>query len=271
MTANRAPAEVRALGADLLQADDAKILRVTSMLDNTPATSVTEAIMDPLRPRLAVLRPSRPLRFTRLLFLPVDPLIVPARTWRAGDPSVSRGIMVALSATVHAGLGDLALELDRMLTGRNTDEFDIVERAGDRLWPAAAAFLAETPTPPPLKWEHTGLPIAVYPAIAKSFAIVLDRASRFHQLLRDVDVGALDPDENAVRDLPEHPPEGGAMVVRLILESIPHSAPILRRMVTMSQDPMEQRTLQRALDRGIEEMFVHMEDEAGLTKTLGKL
>jgi len=274
MTTHRAPPEVRALGADLQQADDAKVLRVTAMLDRAPVTSVTQAILDPLRPRLAVLRPARPLRFARLLFLPVDPLIVPARVWRAGDPSMSRGAMIALSATVHAGLGELAREIDQMLADRHSNECDIVERAGNRLWPAAAAFLSTTPVPPPLKWEESGLPIAVYPAIAKSFAIVLDRACRFHQLLRDIEIGALDPDENSVRDLlrdlPEHPPEGGAMVMRLILEQIPHSAPILRRMITMSQDANQQRVLQVSLDRGMEQMFVRMEDEAGLAKELGQ-
>ena len=72
----------RALRLALHAADDQKIKRITAMLDDVADPAGKQAILDPLRGRLGVLRPERPLRFARLLFTPVDSLIVPPSTMR---------------------------------------------------------------------------------------------------------------------------------------------------------------------------------------------
>lgn len=267
-----APADIRALGADLAQADDVKVLRVAAMLDELAGGQVAQALMDPLRPRLAALRPSRPLRFARLLFTPFDMLIVPARAWRPGDPTLSRAAMPVIAATVRAALPDLSQGIDAEIAGRRTDATQLIAETGSRLWPAAAEVLASVP--PPRDWDATGLPIAVWPAIAQSSAIVLERAPALHGLIRDARPGAVEPDENAIRavlrGVPETPPEGSAMVMRLVLEQIPRTAPILRRMITMSRDLTEKRVLQQALDRGMDEMLDHLQAETGVIRDLGQ-
>ncbi len=264
--------DLRALGADLAQADDTKVLRIAGMLDELGGTGVAQTLMDPLRPRLALLRPTRPMRFARILFTPFDTLIVPARSWRPGDPTLSRGAMAAINATVQAGLPDLSRSIEAEINGHRSDAIHLIAQIGGRLWPAAAQVLAEVPTP--VNWEETGLSITTWPAIARSAAIVLERAPLLLDLIRDVRVGTLDPDENAIRavlsGLPESPLEGSAMVVRVVLEQLPRAAPILRRMITMSQDSVEKRILQRALDRGMDDMLEHMESETGIAKGLGQ-
>lgn len=269
---NAAIKDLRALGADLAQADDTKVLRIAGMLDELGGNGVVQTLMDPLRPRLAQLRPTRPMRFARILFTPFDTLIVPARSWRPGDPTLSRGMMATIAATVQAGLPELSRSIEADIRGQRSDAIQLIVQVGARLWPAAAQVLAETPTP--VNWEETGLPITTWPAIARSVAVVLERAPLLMDLIRDVRVGALDPDENAIRallsGLPESPPEGGAMVVRVVLEQLPRAAPILRRMITMSQDSAEKRILQRALDRGMDDMLDNMESETGIAKGLGQ-
>ena len=76
-TAQRA-AETRAIRHEVADAGDEKILRIVALLDRSSAPAGAQAILDPLRPRLAALRPSRPLRFERLLFMPFGSLVVPA-------------------------------------------------------------------------------------------------------------------------------------------------------------------------------------------------
>src|ERR1700733_6125043 len=74
----------RTLHNDMLTADDDKIRQIVGLLDDSPDHHALHAVLDPLRPRLAALRPARPLRFTRLLFTPFADLLVPARAWKPG-------------------------------------------------------------------------------------------------------------------------------------------------------------------------------------------
>lgn len=264
--------DVRALGADLAHADDAKVLRVAAMLDDLAGGGIAQTLMEPLRPRLASLQPARPLRFARILFTPFDSLIVAARAWRPGDPTLSRGAMPAITASVQAALPDLTRDIEAEIAGRRSDATHLIAQVGARLWPAAAQVLADVP--PPVNWDETGLPIAAWPGIAHSTAIVLERAPRLLEMIRDAGLGAIEPEENAIRavlsGLPENPPEGGVMVVRLVLERLPRTAPILRRMITMSQDSTEKRILQRALDHGMSVILDHMEAETGIARELGQ-
>ena len=71
--------EVRALRHDLMEADDDKVRRILAVMDSVTDPTVNQTLLDPLRPRLAALRPVRPIRFGRLLLTPLDPVIVPAR------------------------------------------------------------------------------------------------------------------------------------------------------------------------------------------------
>lgn len=265
-------ADLKLLSQHLMRADDGKLLRVTEMLDQTAPSSASNALLDPLRPRLGLLKPARPLRFARLLLIPFDTVLVPARAWRPGDPSLSRAVIGVLSETVRAGMGDVAAEVDRLIAGRRTSDTGTIDLAGGRLWPAAAEVLARAPAP--LGWDGTGLPITVWPAIAQAASVVLGRAVPLRRLMEDVKLGAVSPEDAALRavlrELPETPPEGAAMVVRMMLEQLPRSASVLRGMITMSDDPVERRVLQRSLDRGMEQMLTHLEDESGVARGLGQ-
>jgi hypothetical protein len=59
------PGIVVTIQTSLAHAADAQIARVVAMVDAMPERGSADALIAPLRPRLAALRPTRPLSFTR--------------------------------------------------------------------------------------------------------------------------------------------------------------------------------------------------------------
>ena len=261
---------LRALRADLRDADDGKIRQIVAMLDESPVNQISQAVLDPLRPRLAILKPSRPLRFTRLLFMPFNDLIVPAPDWRPDQATIPHSILQSLSNTVQTAMGDEAQAIHRMIDGHNTGETEVVTRSGQMLWACAAEILATAPEP--ADWAATGLRPAAYPPLARAVATVLRRAAALRLLLRHAELGVLKPDEHAIREiiskLADEPSDGRAMVCKLILAQLPHAASLLRQLADPSWGPAEKFLLQTAIDRGIEDILVDMESQTALSKDL---
>ena len=67
---------IREVTRGLAAARDAQILQAVAMVDAMPERGAADEIVAPLRSRLARLRPPRPLRFARLLFLPLALLLI---------------------------------------------------------------------------------------------------------------------------------------------------------------------------------------------------
>jgi hypothetical protein len=260
--------DVRALRHDLRAADDEKIKRVVAMLDAVADPRVNQAILEPLRARLASLNMPRPLHFPRLLFMPLDPLIVSASRWEPDEPAVPRTALAPLARIVRAGLGSEAIFIDRTIDGRKTDATQAIALAGEALWPRAAEILSVALAPD--DWaDETGLPLKVYDALARAISAVLRRGPHLHLLRRDHDIGVLDASEQAVnailQGISQESEQGCAMIARLILLQSPHAAPLLRRFVASSQDQASKTMVREAIDRGTEKMLAAMESDAGFT------
>lgn len=133
--------------------DDA-LARVVSLVDSLKDRGEADRILALARDRLRALRPPRPLGFTRLLFLPLDGAIVPSPRWRRGDPQIPRGCLNAVSAVVHAALGEEGAAIAELCAGRTNVQADHVALVGGRLWPQAAAAL---PVEAPADFAATGL------------------------------------------------------------------------------------------------------------------
>lgn len=141
-------AEVTQVRRELNSARDSQIARVVAMVDALPARGVADNLIALLRPRLAQLRPDRPLQFERLLFLPFDPVIVAPQDWSPGSPTVPRTLLTPVSAIVRQALGDVATNIEAEIAGRTTADRRIIEEVGAQLWPAAARVIgavADTP------------------------------------------------------------------------------------------------------------------------------
>jgi hypothetical protein len=263
---------VRALRQDLSAADDQKIKRVIAMLDDVADPKMNQALLDPLRVRLASLNLLRPLRFTRLMFLPLDPVIVAPRDWQPDEPSVPRTALAPLARIVHNGLGPEAIFIDKTIAGRKTDAIQAIALAGEALWPRAAEVLAASV--PPDDWVDCGLSIKAFQPLTRAIAAVLRRGPQLRWLLRDGEVGVFESAEQAIadilKDIGKEPPEGCALIARLILLQSPHAAPLLRRFVASGADQAAKTMVRRAIDQGTEQMLSDMESDAGLSEEISR-
>jgi hypothetical protein len=254
----------------LLEADDHKIRRILAVVDGAVDPAVNRALLDPLRPRLASLKPVRPLRFARLLFIPIDPLTVPARGWRPGNLTVPRPALAPIAKLVRAGLGDLAQAIDKMIDGRKVDAIQTITKAGEALWPRAAEVLAHAPMP--ADWAETGLPLTLYASLAASIAAVLRHAAQLRCIAQDEELGALETDNDAVdnimANIAKEPELGCAMIAQLILLRSPHVARLLGRVAASGRTSEEKAALRKAMDRALEAVLSHMERDTGFVRDI---
>lgn len=175
--------QIRSLQHDLLGAGDQQILRVVAMVDSLPQRGEADDVIAPLRPRLAILRPLRRLNFVRLLFLPLDRMIVPPGVWRRDALCIPRSALIPLAGIVRAHLGDQAAAMDPPQRGLTTDHETVIAKVGPALWAAGAEALTDPPAPG--DWlAATGLPTSDFGIIAAIVAAVLRRAAPISRLLQ---------------------------------------------------------------------------------------
>ncbi len=174
-------AEIKSLQRGLVTAGDAQVRRVVDMIELLPDRGAMDALIAPLRPRLARLRPPRKLRFPRLLFYPLDPLIVPAAQWRRGALLLPRTCILPLAAQVLAAMGADGAAIEAAIEGHTTDETCLIQRVGAPLWTSAAAILADAR--PAADWtEQTGLAPADHRDLARGVAALLAQAAAIEPL-----------------------------------------------------------------------------------------
>lgn len=151
--------DLRQLGGALSQASPQQLARVVSVIDALPDRAEADLILSRVRPQMRGKVFSRPLRFARLLFAPLDPLIVPAPAWRPGMATVPRSALMPLAHAVERALGGLAERIAAGCSGQRREDAAAVLALGRQLWPAASNALAEAP---PEGWGRDGLSSADY-------------------------------------------------------------------------------------------------------------
>src|SRR5580698_2227106 len=125
-----ASSAIREAARRLADARDAQIMQVVAMVDAMPNRGSADQLIAPLRDRLTRLRPPRPLRFARLLFLPLDPLIVPPARWRLEHPTIPRSVIPLLAAAVETAMGPAGQRVAAMIAGRSTEDRGVIDQAG---------------------------------------------------------------------------------------------------------------------------------------------
>ncbi len=260
---NPAPADLRAMRRILIAASDTQIRRVVALVDEMTQRGVADALIEPLRQRLAQLRPPRKLRFERLLFLPLDPVIVPPRVWRPADPTIPRNAVLPLSNTVRAALGPDIAAIDALIAGKLADDLAVIEQAGALLWPEAARILAGAPPPP--EWADAGLNPTVHKPIASGVAAVLTRRTALEAVIQDSRAGLLAVGEEAIEPiiagLAEETTESQALVIAVLLARLPRAGPLLSVLdsVMRGSPPLRQ-----ASDRAADALLDRLDTENGI-------
>jgi hypothetical protein len=261
---------IREVTRGLAGARDEQILQVVAMVDAMPHRGAADQLIAPLRKRLAHLRPPRPLRFARLLFLPLDPLIVPAARWRAEQPAIPRTAIPPIASAMETDLGDVGRRVAAMIEGHTTQNPGVVEAAGDLLWPRAAQVLFDGG--PPAEWEATGLGFGIYKPLARRIGAMLFQATRLRNMIADAAEGLVPPEADAVQSMIEdvirREPDAQSMVVALLLARLPEAAPILVR-VAMLLGQRGGALLRHAGEEAADLLLEQLESPGGAEAYLG--
>jgi len=243
-------APMREVVRELATARDSQVAQVVALIDAMQERGTADTLIAPLRARLRQLRLDRPLRFGRLLFLPLDPVIVGGPGWRLGLPSVPRPALGPLLEIVHRGLAEQAREIEAEIHGRSRSDAAAVRRTGGLLWPQAAGLLkAAASAPTDRAWSEAGLPADAFAPVARGVACVLSKAVRLMKLLGDIESG-LPPPAEQISEMLEHAAadsaEGWNLMVAVLLRSLSKPDIVLRQMREVSA------RLQPALRAGAE-------------------
>jgi len=137
----------------LARARPEAIRAIVALIDRLPERGEADALIAPVRPRLALMRDviRRPASFGRVLAHPFEELLVPPDAWRRGSLSVPRTAMPAAIAIAAEALPEAARrEIAARLADATMDDAAAIQAAGATLWPAAAARFGEV--------ERSGLP-----------------------------------------------------------------------------------------------------------------
>lgn len=255
----------------LVHARDEHLAQVVALVDALPQRGQADALIAPLRPRLALLAPLRPLTPTRLMFSPLDPVIVAGPRWRLGLPAVPRTALGCLGAAVLPRLPASAVPAGTA-AGLSSE---LAARAGAALWPAAAAVLDALA--PPADWgDATGLPTACFGPVCASIAAVLHQAVRLGQLAAIEDAPGLGHAVQAIIADAQARPDGLAVVLAVLLSHGPAAAALARGGFNTLPPAALDGAVEHSLDRadhlmlavmpgvGLQAATGHLEDVAAL-------
>lgn len=178
-----------------------------------------------LRKRLASLRSPHPLSFGRLMFHPLDPLIVPAVRWRPGRPMIPRSALAPMADHVRLTMGAAADEIAAEIDGRTTADGDLIVRTGRLLWPLAAEVLDAGTVP----WGSTGL--GDYRVLAGAVAALLREAVTLYAIQEEAATGLLPPRLSVIHGMISRAGRAGSgalpMMIAVLLDRVPEAAMLL--------------------------------------------
>jgi hypothetical protein len=253
---------ISAMKASVVAAGDAQIEQIVALVDAMPQRGAADGLVAPLRPRLAKLRPPRRIGFVRLLFTPLDPLIVPASTWRRGGLAIPRTALPPIGAALMALMPAEAALVET--EGRRTamTPSRMMEFAA-AIWPRAAAALLTASVPP--GWtDATGLPDSDYPPLAAEIAAALAVATDIRALILQREVVP----EDAMRTiLGRTAPRGQVAlgsVVAVLLAQLPGSG----RILSLATEAAGSNPA-RAVDMAVEHALDTLEDLINADSAIG--
>lgn len=246
----RLPAEI----LRLVRARDEQILKVVSLLDGLPQRGAADSLLEPLRPRLSEIRPPRPLTFTRLLFIPLDPIIVnrPA-DWRLEDGYLPRSALLPLAELVRAGIGPAVGAIEAEIKGRTTDHQRVIDNVGERVWPLASTVLARAEAPPPGWQKASGLDDALFLPLVGVVSYLLGQARRLRNLTDPRQTPPEWPLRNLFRAALEEKPEAVPYLVRLFTGALPQCEVIYAALANLVSPQKRNPLLERQIALLLEE------------------
>lgn len=146
----------------LSNASDDQLRRVVGVLDSLVTRGEADRLLAGLRDRIRALHPDRPMRFGRLLVLPLEAALVNTAEWMKEPAGIPRAALNPLIETVRRVMGPEAEVIEMATLGRRLQDAEAVRSLGRRLWSRAAS--ASLPVLPD-GWEEAGLSGALAPPV----------------------------------------------------------------------------------------------------------
>ncbi len=256
-----ATAHLTALGEEFREVSDAKLRKVTRLIDGMPERGAADALLEPLRDRLATLRPVRTMHRNRLLFTPFDRLLVPAARWQPGTPTVPRSIVGPVLALLEAA-DDKTLPTPPVFDADDTTE---LSRHGRPLWRAAAAILSGSPIPSGWNDPAWAASSGISPATLREFLPVLVlvfRSAHAIRVLPSPRDPALEPALLSLLDTAaETGPIGWGVMLALLMEEVPADL-LIRLAGTFARGHRLGSMLRTGIDQAVTRMLGHLEQAA---------
>lgn len=187
------PREVRLLSSALVEASPDRLARVLAVIDALPDRAAADQLLTKVRPALQRLGLPRPLRFTRLLFTPLDGMIIDACKWVPQELGVPRSVLTIIAEVVKDTLGNAAAEIEAECTRYDARDTKGLIALGRNVWPAAAACL---PQQPPASWKTSDLSPDYYRSIVEQCSVAWRHSLRVWPA---VQAAAEGPPEELVR------------------------------------------------------------------------
>jgi hypothetical protein len=220
---------MRALSQEILDAGDPQIMRIVATVDAMTQRGKADMLIEPLRLRLAMIQPPRPLRFVRLMFHPLDLLIIPASRWRPGQQALPRTALMPMADHVKLAMGEAAIAIEAEIAGHTTLDTDLICRLGQSLWSTAAAILAKTPMPK--TWDSTELGDLSYRPLANAVATLLAETATIETLRAESATGLLPPQPAVIAAILSRVARSNKpvlpMMIAVLLDRLPEAAGLL--------------------------------------------
>lgn len=209
-----APAELRLLGGAVAGATQAQLERVVALIDELADRAEADRILERVRPRLRELRLPRRMGFSRVLFLPLDGVIVSPAKWQPGLPLLPRTALSPLAAAVRTALGPSAEAITARCAGRRGEGKAGLGAIGADLWSAAARLLPEAV---PAGWRNTGLADRDYPSLRALCIAAWRHAGTSWPAL---EAAAEGPPEELIREALEPAAAEGGLAFEVVLRTL---------------------------------------------------
>ncbi len=151
---------------------DEQLMRVVAAVDALPDRGAADTLLVMMRPRLAQLRPPRPLTFQRLLLAPLDPMILEPQKWRRDGLGIPRTIIATITSQLREVMGQEATACDHSLVGITADDGPQILHHGAGLWRQASQILPNL-APPPDWTAATGLGAADHACMVRLIGAIV--------------------------------------------------------------------------------------------------
>jgi hypothetical protein len=252
---------IRALNREILGADDPQIMRIVTLVDTMMQRGTADLLIEPLRRRLAVMRPPHPLRFSRLMFHPLDLLIVPTSRWRPASRAIPRTALVPMAEHVRLAMGPAAAAMDAEIAGHTTADTDLISRLGRSLWPKAAVILAAAPMP--RTWDEAELGDRSYRPLADAVSALLAEAATLDTLCSEAATGLLPPTPDTIAAMLGRVVRLNKdvlpMMIAVLLDRLPQAAALLPAVNTGP----EAHAVHAAMDEATDLLLRQLDREEG--------